>query len=231
MSIKNKKNITNTIKAINELVCYTFDPDTNHSWAEDDIQEKLYEIIKNSLTDDLVKKKKDKNKPKKGRSAYIFFCSDNRQRAIDSLSADGVSSNGFKQSMILSKLGQLWKLLNTTEKIPYNEKATEDKERSRIETEEYKRNNHEVEEEKHKTKNPRKKTSKQEEAVEEEAVEEEAEEEAVDEEAVEEEAVEAPIKVKKPRKKTSKKVEESVEESVEEAPIKVKTPRKKTTKK
>jgi len=66
--------------------------------------------------------KKDKNAPKRGRSAYIFFCEDTR--------ADVKASNpefGFGE--IAREMAERWKNLTEDEKKTFTAKAERDKKR------------------------------------------------------------------------------------------------------
>jgi hypothetical protein len=69
---------------------------------------------------DKKKSKVKSNSPKRARSAYIFFCKDNREE---------VSSSGVKNTDILKKLGKMWKELDEKKKKKYVKMADQDKER------------------------------------------------------------------------------------------------------
>ena len=60
--------------------------------------------------------------PKRPKSAYIFFCTENRQKVID-------ENPGIKFPDIGKKLGKLWKNMSDSEKEPYIKLAEADKER------------------------------------------------------------------------------------------------------
>ena len=123
---------------------------------------------------------KDPNAPKRGKSAYIFFCAAMRPQVKEELGEDG-------KSMIMAELGKRWKELKedddrSDELAKYTKMATDDK--SRYEDE--KSNGQQDEQEKKAT--PKKGKAK---PV-------EPEEESVDEEKV---------AVKKPKKKVEAEVE------------------------
>ena len=78
----------------------------------------------------ISKKDKDPDKPKHGKSAYLFFCADNRAQVKEDLGADS------KGSDVLTELGRLWNELkeSTTAKDKkklneYESDASKDKER------------------------------------------------------------------------------------------------------
>ena len=128
---------------------------------------------------------KDPNAPKRGKSAYIFFCAAMRPQVKEELGEEG-------KSMIMAELGKRWKELKkdddrSDELAKYTKMATDDK--SRYEDE--KSNGQQDEQEKKAT--PKKGKAK---PV-------EPEEESVDEEKV---------AVKKPKKKVEAEVEAEVEE-------------------
>jgi hypothetical protein len=65
---------------------------------------------------------KDKNAPKKGKSAFLFF--------IQERSAECKNENpDLKHKEIISKLSKIWNELSESEKKPYNLQADKDKQR------------------------------------------------------------------------------------------------------
>ena len=54
-------------------------------------------------------KKKDKNAPKRGKSAYLFFCNDKRAEIKEELGEDA------KATEVTSRLGELWNELKEDE--------------------------------------------------------------------------------------------------------------------
>lgn len=79
------------------------------------------------------KKSKDPNSPKRGLSAYLFFASDIRPQLRAQYPTDAFP-------LISSKIGELWKQLDPSQKQPYEEKAEADKKRYERELEAYKAN-------------------------------------------------------------------------------------------
>jgi hypothetical protein len=109
--------------------------------ADDDILNPLIDLIKNHfkpclekiVTDEnsLPKKaKKDPKAPKKGRSSYILFCSDNRASVKEEFP-------DYNPSQIVSELGSKWKKSSEETKKNYTKKAKKDKERYIKEFEDY----------------------------------------------------------------------------------------------
>lgn len=81
------------------------------------------------------KKTKDPNAPKRARSAYLFFCDDNRQSVREQLGPD------HKMTDVMAKLGEMWKELKNTGGDDYDtyvELANQDSERYEREIAEYK---------------------------------------------------------------------------------------------
>ena len=79
---------------------------------------------------------KDPNAPKRGRSAYIFFCSAKREEAKESL------GDGSKGKEVMTLLGQMWSELQddesrATELAEYKKAAADDKARYEQEKSEY----------------------------------------------------------------------------------------------
>ena len=106
------------------------------AWNSKDTQKKFLKI----LQDDSPTKKtslKDPNKPKRNKTAYIFFCSDRRQEVKEEL------GDGAKTTDIMSRLGELWNELNeeakTNEEVieQYKKAASDDKERYDLEMASY----------------------------------------------------------------------------------------------
>jgi hypothetical protein len=81
-------------------------------------------VEENPVADDKkkTKKKKATGEPKKGKSAYIFFCADERPIVKE-------ENPEMPAKEILAELGARWKKLSDEEKEKYNELAAEDKKR------------------------------------------------------------------------------------------------------
>ena len=83
-------------------------------------------------------KAKDPNKPKRGKSSYIFFCAANRQAAKDELGDDA------KATEVTAKLGEMWRALKESKNAAdekalkgFEDKAAEDKARYEEEMKDY----------------------------------------------------------------------------------------------
>lgn len=85
---------------------------------------KLNSVIKKNNTKESVptKKVKDPNAPKRGKSSYIFFCIDKRQKIIE-------ANPEMKAKEIVKELGNMWRNLKEKEKQKYVNKSIEDKKR------------------------------------------------------------------------------------------------------
>ena len=80
-----------------------------------------------------VKKKKDPNAPKKDRSAYLFFCNENRTK----IKAEMTEST---QKELYGEIGRQWRALSDSKKAKYKKMAEEDKSRYEKEVAEYVKN-------------------------------------------------------------------------------------------
>jgi len=81
-----------------------------------------------------IKTLKDPNKPKRAKSAYLFYCDDHRPKILDSLRKKKKKVNIAEVS---KQLGAKWKGLSDTTKAPYEAKAQADRERYQEEMEQY----------------------------------------------------------------------------------------------
>ena len=80
------------------------------------------------------KKLKDKNAPKRGKSAYIFFCSDHRAEAKEA------AGEGASLGDVGKQLGRMWNKVKGTKNVDkYNKLAAKDKKRYLAEMEGYER--------------------------------------------------------------------------------------------
>lgn len=68
------------------------------------------------------KKKKDPNAPKRGLSAYMFFAQEQRDNVRE-------ENPGIGFGQVGKVLGERWKALNDKQRLPYENKAAEDKKR------------------------------------------------------------------------------------------------------
>ena len=65
---------------------------------------------------------KKEGKPKRGLSAYMFFCTEKRPEVMKKYP-------DLKFGEVGKKLGEMWKELSDAKKEPFKQKAIEDKER------------------------------------------------------------------------------------------------------
>jgi hypothetical protein len=92
----------------------------------------------NAVKRDSDKKIKDPKKPKRGKSAYIFFCTKNREAAKKAL------GDGAKATEVTSHLGEMWRALKESKKasdkkalVALELEAAEDKARYNEEIKDY----------------------------------------------------------------------------------------------
>ena len=81
-------------------------------WSSKENQDSFIKLIKKLFTSG--KKIKDPKKPKRGRSAYIFYCSENRALVKKDLACD----EGVKITEITTELGRRWQILNSNKSTP-----------------------------------------------------------------------------------------------------------------
>tara|TARA_Y100000389_G_scaffold61496_1_gene57564 strand:+ start:460 stop:1464 length:1005 start_codon:yes stop_codon:yes gene_type:complete len=103
--------MTTAVKKINTLVLDTFStvPDAAELWNTDQVQKTLKTIVAASLDQD-NRKKKDPNAPKRGKSGYLFFCSEYRHKVKDEMGPDS------KATDVTRELGVRWNALKTSGK-------------------------------------------------------------------------------------------------------------------
>ena len=119
----------------------------NHLWYESHknlLTSICIEFGKTDQIDDMVKKflcepvkmkaLKDPNKPKRAKSAYLFYCDDHRQKILDTMRKKKKKVNIADVS---KQLGAKWKGLSDAAKAPYEAKAQADRERYQEEMEQY----------------------------------------------------------------------------------------------
>jgi len=110
----------------------------------------------NEVADDKkkTKKKKATGEPKKGKSAYIFFCAEERPLLKE-------ENPEMPAKEVLVELGARWKALADKDKKKYNDLAAEDKKRYEEDMKNYVRVEGDVEEPKKKKAAPKKKQHKE----------------------------------------------------------------------
>ena len=101
-------------------------------WEGKDNQEELVHTFKATKGKKRKSKIKDKNAPKRGSSAYIFFCKDHRASAKKKL------GHGASLGEVGKELGRLWNEAKASGEVgKYNSQAAEDKKRYLAEMEAY----------------------------------------------------------------------------------------------
>ncbi len=123
--------MTTAVSKINTLVLDTFStvPDAAELWNTDQVQKTLKTIVAASPGQD-ARKKKDPNAPKRGKSGYLFFCSEYRTKVKDEMGPDA------KATDVTRELGVRWNALKTSGKkadekliAGFNKMAEDDKAR------------------------------------------------------------------------------------------------------
>ena len=123
--------MTSTVTKINGLVLDTFAgiADTPTLWGTDAVQKTLKSIVLAASSQD-SRRKKDPNAPKRGKSGYLFFCSEYRDKVKAEL------GDGAKATAVTKELGVRWNALKNSgkkadEKIiaQFTKMAEEDKAR------------------------------------------------------------------------------------------------------
>ena len=138
------QNINKFIKAF--LETHAVDEEIFDQWKNEQNQKAIEDIIK-ILTKAPAKEKKfkDPNAPKRGKSAYLFFCAENREKVKADLGDEA------KATEVTAELGVRWNTLKTTidtgrgaaqkqaqtDFDKYSKMAEEDKERYAAEMAEY----------------------------------------------------------------------------------------------
>ena len=134
--INENTNMT-TLKAINKFVDTFFTENNLETaktmWSSDATQKALKTVLNKA---EKGTREKDPNAPKRGKSAYLYFCNMNRDAARKALGPDA------KATDVTSKLGAMWNQLKNDKKrsselSKYDKMATEDKERYEKDRAEY----------------------------------------------------------------------------------------------
>ena len=101
------QNINEFIKAF--LTTHGVDEEIFEQWKNDENQQAVEALMK-TLTNRLAKEKKfkDPNAPKRGKSAYLFFCAENREKVKADLGEEA------KATEVTAELGVRWNTLKAT---------------------------------------------------------------------------------------------------------------------
>lgn len=90
--------------------------------------EKADELVKKYLDKTDLKAKKDPNKPKRPKSAFLLFCDDERSKLIEKEKKNLKAGQKFNLGVVQKKLGELWNKLPDKKKSEYLEKTEKEKE-------------------------------------------------------------------------------------------------------
>ena len=89
---------------------------------------KVDELVKKLLDKTELKAKKDPNKPKRPKSAFLLFCDDERAKLIEKEKKGLKGGAKFSLGVVQKKLGELWKKLPDAKKKKYEEETEKEKE-------------------------------------------------------------------------------------------------------
>tara|TARA_B100001094_G_scaffold253019_1_gene251259 strand:+ start:310 stop:741 length:432 start_codon:yes stop_codon:yes gene_type:complete len=89
---------------------------------------KVDELVKKLLDKTELKAKKDPNKPKRPKSAFLLFCDDERAKLIEKEKKGLKGDAKFSLGVVQKKLGELWKKLPDSKKKKYEEETEKEKE-------------------------------------------------------------------------------------------------------
>ena len=109
---------------------------------DDDNKSKLEDLAKKLTPKKSSRKKKDPDAPKRGKSAYIFFGQEYREKAKEELMEE--HGDAYENKMVMSRLGAMWKDLQASTKAKdkkevakFEKMAADDKERYETEKADY----------------------------------------------------------------------------------------------
>ena len=84
-------------------------------------EDKASELVSKLLDKPDWKAKKDPNKPKRPKSAFLLYCDDERSKLIEKEKKSLKGGEKFNLGVIQKKLGQNWKKLSSDKKQKYDE--------------------------------------------------------------------------------------------------------------
>jgi len=90
--------------------------------------DKTEELVKKYLDKTDLKAKKDPNKPKRPKSAFLLFCDDERSKLIEKEKKNLKKGEKFNLGVVQKKLGEAWNKLADKKKSEYIEQTEKDKE-------------------------------------------------------------------------------------------------------
>ena len=118
------KNMKSTLNALTKYVTVLANEEKVSEFVKvwNEHQGDIAKVLSSNLPKEKVKKRKDKDAPKRGKSSYIFFCIENRQKVKD-------KNSDLSAKDITKELGSIWRELSNKAKKVYEKHASEDKER------------------------------------------------------------------------------------------------------
>ena len=90
--------------------------------------EQIDELVKKYLDKPDMKAKKDPNKPKRPKSAFLIFCDQERQKLIEKEKKNLKKGEKFNLGVVQKKLGDLWKKLSEDKKAKFTDDCEKQKE-------------------------------------------------------------------------------------------------------
>ena len=92
-------------------------------------EDKVQEVVGLFLDKPDLKAKKDPNKPKRPKSAFLLFCDDERPKLIEKEKKLLKKGEKFNLGVVQKKLGECWKKLNDKQKHKYESEHEKIKEK------------------------------------------------------------------------------------------------------
>ena len=88
---------------------------------------KVVELTKKYLDKADLKAKKDPNKPKRPKSAFLIFCDEERAKLIEK-EKKNLKGGKFSLGVVQKKLGEMWKKLPEAKRKKFEEQTEKEKE-------------------------------------------------------------------------------------------------------
>tara|TARA_B100001175_G_scaffold293384_1_gene279846 strand:+ start:1061 stop:1480 length:420 start_codon:yes stop_codon:yes gene_type:complete len=103
-------------------------------------EDKVQEVVGLFLDKPDLKAKKDPNKPKRPKSAFLLFCDDERPKLIEKEKKNLKKGDKFNLGVVQKKLGDQWKKLGGKDKSKYESEHEKIKEKYYDDITEYETN-------------------------------------------------------------------------------------------
>ena len=91
-------------------------------------ESQVEDLVKKYLDKPDMKAKKDPNKPKRPKSAFLLFCDNERKKIIDKVKKDLKKGDKFNLGIVQKKLGDMWNKLSPDKKKQFEEETEKNKE-------------------------------------------------------------------------------------------------------